>query len=105
MKLARLAVQAAVAVPGVAAPHRSPMHRTADSATTAEGVLVVAQSGERYSVSLHLVARPVPLEALGRLVRSEVEVQVAQAGLADALGTLTVRFEDIAEATATEAGS
>jgi hypothetical protein len=66
---------------------------TADpSAGPLRGVSVIAQSDGRYAVDLRLVARVVPLVALGEEVRRRVRASAGRGGLADRLGTVNVEF-------------
>jgi hypothetical protein len=46
---------------------------------------------------LHLVARAVPLHPLASAIRARIERAAARAGLEDALGSIDIVFEDIAE--------
>ena len=59
---------------------------------------MLAGEGGRYDVDLHLVARLVPLPHLAERVRSRVTKAVQRAGLAERLGPVSIRFEDLAVA-------
>ncbi len=99
MELAALALEAALSTPGVIAGHSGPNASavTACPSGLLRGVVVAAVAGGRYTVDLHLVARPVPLHPLGDAVRARIERRSQRAGLADLLGTVTVSFEDVVE--------
>ena len=96
VRLARLALDAALTEPGVAGPHESLLHFTLDGARRLPGVVCVAERDGRYAVSLHLVARPVPLLPLMEAVQQRVRESAAVAGLGAVLGTVSVRVEDVA---------
>ena len=69
------------------------VHVTADPpAGPLRGVSVIAQADGRYAVDLRLVARMVPLVALGEEVRRRVQASAGRGGLADRLGTVNVEF-------------
>lgn len=95
VRLARLALDAAQAVPDVLGTEAG-LHGvrvTADpSAGLLRGVSVTAQADGRYTVDLSLVARMVPLVALGEEVRRRVQASARRDGLADQLGTVNVEF-------------
>lgn len=97
--LARIAIGSALKVDGVAEPHLPPVGRrsTRSGGVRVDGVTVTASPGGGYDVALHLVARVVPLQALGERVRSRVEGAARRAGLAERLGPVSVRFEDLVE--------
>lgn len=97
--LARLAIESALKVDGVADPHLPPVggHSTRGAGVHVEGVTVNASPGGIYDVGLHLVARVVPLPALAERVRDRVEGAARRAGLAERLGPISVRFEDLVE--------
>jgi hypothetical protein len=93
--LARLALDAALAVPDVLGAEAGVhgVHVTADPpAGLLRGVSVIAQADGRYAVDLRLVARVVPLVALGEEVRRRVQARAGRGGLADRLGTVNVEF-------------
>jgi hypothetical protein len=98
VRVARVALAAALEVDGVAAAHVPALGppSTQSSGGRVEGVTAVAGEGGRYEVGLHLVARPVPLHPLGERVRRRVVGAVARAGLAERLGPVSVFFEDLA---------
>ena len=94
-RLARLALDAALAVPDVLGAEAGVhgVHVTADPpAGLLRGVSVIAQADGRYAVDLRLVARIVPLVALGEAVRRRVHASARRGGLADRLGTVNVEF-------------
>lgn len=95
VRLARLALDAALAVPDVIGAEAGVhgVHVTADPpAGLLRGVSVIAQADGRYAVDLRLVARMVPLVALGEEVRRRVQASAGRGGLADRLGTVNVEF-------------
>lgn len=98
--LARLALDAALAVPDVVAGDAG-MHGlrvTADPrAGLLRGVSVTAERDGRYAVDLRLVARLAPLVALGEAVRRRVQDSARRQGFADQLGGVNVEFARIAE--------
>lgn len=97
-QLARLALDAAAAVPGVvgvdAGPHG--LWVTADPPTgVLVGVSVVAQADGCYAVDLCLVAGIVPLLELGNDVRRSVQARAGREGVADQVGSVNVQFERV----------
>lgn len=95
--LARAALGAALAVPGVAGPTagRAGLHVTADRSERLAGVTAAADAGGRFSVDLYLVARLVPLAPLVEAVRRRVADAAMAAGLGDALGAVNVTIADV----------
>jgi len=95
LDLARLALGAALAVPEVLGAEAG-VHATRVTADPPAGLLhgvsVIAQADGRYAVDLCLVARIVPLLALGEAVRRQVQESARRGGLADQLGTVNVEF-------------
>jgi len=95
VRLARLALGAALAVPDVIGAEAGVhgVRVTADPPVgLVRGVSVIAQAAGRYAVDLRLVARIVPLVALGQEVRRRVQASAGRDGLADRLGTVNVEF-------------
>jgi hypothetical protein len=95
LRLARLALESALVVPDVLGAEAGVhgVHVTADpSVGRLRGVSVIAQADGRYAVDLRLVARMVPLVALGEEVRRRVRASAGREGLADRLGTINVEF-------------
>lgn len=97
VQLARVALDAALAVDGVLAPDAGPggHHVTVSGATILRGVGVAAEPQGRYSVDLGLSVRLVPLPALAEAVRERVTRAVRLAGLSEVLGTTNVAFHDL----------
>ncbi len=96
-RLARVALEAALAVPGVVrgeAGGGAP-RVTVDPAGRLVGVAATAQRDGRYAVDLRLIADVVPLLPLADGVRARVQRAAAQAGLAGALGRVDVEFADL----------
>lgn len=99
--MARVALDAAVSLDGVAGGDAGRFRRwvTFDRDETLAGVLAVERSDGRFDVELHLVADwPVPpLAALAEKIDKKVTRAASAAGLADALGPLSIAFEDVRE--------
>ena len=95
VRLARLALEAALAVPNVVAAEAG-LHGMRVIADPAGGVLrgvsVTADGGGRYAVDLCLVACLAPLVPLGEEVRRRVQASAQRNGLADQLSTVSVEF-------------
>src|SRR5450755_525623 len=95
VRLARLALEAALAVPNVVAAEAG-LHGMRVITDPAEGVLrgvsVTADGGGRYAVDLCLVACLAPLVPLGEEVRRRVQAGAQRNGLADQLSTVSVEF-------------
>jgi hypothetical protein len=95
VRLARLALEAALAAPNVVAAEAGlhGMRVTADPARgVLRGVSVTAEGCGRYAVDLCLVACVAPLVALGEEVRRRVQASAHRNGLADQLSTVSVEF-------------
>jgi hypothetical protein len=95
VRVARAALQAALAMPGVlgsdSGPSRGRVTADPDSGPLI-GVLVTAQSDGRYAVDLSLVADMVPLPALAEEVRARVRKRVDGEQLGDVLGAVNMEF-------------
>ena len=95
VRLARLALEAALAVPNVVAAEAG-LHGMRVIADPPGGVLrgvsVTADGGGRYAVDLCLVACLAPLVPLGEEVRRRVQAGAQRNGLADQLSTVSVEF-------------
>lgn len=95
VRVARAALQAALATPGVlgsdSGPSRGRVTADPDSGPLI-GVLVTAQSDGRYAADLSLVADMVPLPALAEEVRARVRRRVDDDELGDVLGVVNVEF-------------
>jgi hypothetical protein len=95
VRLARLALEAALAAPNVVGAEAGlgGMRVIADPAGgVLRGVSVTADGGGRYAVDLCLVACVVPLVALGEEVRRRVQASAQRHGLEDQLSTVGVEF-------------
>jgi hypothetical protein len=95
VRLARLALEAALAAPNVVAAEAGlgGMRVIADPAGgVLRGVSVTADGGGRYAVDLCLVACVVPLVALGEEVCRRVQASAQRHGLEDQLSTVAVEF-------------
>ncbi len=98
VQLAELAVEAALSVPGVSAMEADPqgVHKTPAPGGELKGVGAAVTADGRYEIGLHLQAELVPLHPLGDRVRQAVQRAASGAGLGEALGRVTVSFEDLA---------
>ena len=95
MRLARVALQAALGVPDVVAadPGLDGVRVSSDPVGgVLRGVSVTADGGGRYAVDLRLVACVAPLVPLGEEVRRRVQADAQRSGLADQLSTVSVEF-------------
>ena len=95
VELARVALEAALALPDVveadAGPHG--VRVTADRVRgVLRGVSVTADGEGRYAVDLRLVAVMVPLVPLAEEIRRRVRMRAARAGLDEQLGAVNVEF-------------
>ena len=107
-RLARVALEAATALPEVAAGVRGRQRvwATADAGEILEGVVATARSDARFDVELHLVAQwPFgSLFALADQVRARVRRAAARSDLDGILGEITLSFEDVDDATNRDLG-
>ncbi len=98
-RLARVALQAAIALPQITVGVRGAQRvwATVDAGEILEGVVATARPDARFDVELHLVAQwPFgSLFALADQVRTRVQRAAARAGLGGILGQVTVAFEDV----------
>ncbi|MGI8749751.1 MAG: hypothetical protein ACR2J6_04250 [Thermoleophilaceae bacterium] len=99
MRLATLALSAALGVAGVVCGHDGGDGRyaTAVPGLVLPGVVVAAQRAGRYTVDLYLTASLVPLRPLGDRVREAVSERARSGGLEAALGPVSVRFLSVEE--------
>jgi hypothetical protein len=98
VRLARVALQAALSVPGVVRGDSGRMHVHATPVGDSErldGVMCAALAEGGYEVALRLVAQPVPLQPLARRIGERVERSAGVAGLGAALRSVSVHFADI----------
>ena len=95
--LARLALDAALGVPGVVSADagRFGTRVTADREERLFGVLATALADGGYAVELYLVSEAVPLHPLADRIRERVERAAASAGLAAALRYVDIAIEDV----------
>ena len=98
-RLARLALDAALAVDGVVAGDAGPrgMHVTGQPPHVLRGVRAVAEPDGRYAIDLGLRARITPLEPLAERVRERIAAEAGRAGLAARLGEISVMFHDVVD--------
>ncbi len=98
MELARVALEAAVGVDGVAAGNPGPggQYVTSYAGARLAGVVAAAQGGGRFSVDLFLTAELVPLCELGETLPAVVSDAATAAGLGERLGSVSVSFLDVA---------
>jgi len=96
--IARLALDAALALDGVAGPEAGPgrVWTTPAGSERLDGVVVTAVPGGRYGVTLHLVCELVPLHPLADRIRERLARAVTATGLEEALGPVDIAFEDVA---------
>ena len=108
-RLARVALEAATALPEVAAGVRGRQRvwATADAGEILDGVVATARPDRRFDVELHLVAAwPFgSLFALADQVRARVRRAAARVELDGILGSITVGFEDVHDTTGPRKGS
>ena len=99
VRLARAALEACLALDGVAEGHpgRTRMRFTMSGTERMVGVVAAPGPDGRFDLGLHLVAHPVPLHPLAGDIRRSVSAAAAAEGLRDLLGTVDVTFEDLAE--------
>ncbi len=97
-RLARLARDAALRVPGVAGTDTGPMGLfvTVGGGERLEGVVCAATRDGGYDVSLRLVCELVPLLALGEQVKTAVQRTASIGGIA--LASVSVNVAALAEA-------
>src|SRR5205807_571815 len=102
-RLARVALEAATALPEVAAGVRGRQRvwATADAGEILEGVVATARPDARFDVELHLVAQwPFgSLFGLADQVRTRVRRAAGRVNLDGILGPITVGFEDVDDRT------
>ena len=107
-RLARVALEAATALPEVAAGVRGRQRvwATADAGETLDGVVATARRDGRFDVELHLVAQwPFgSLFGLADQVRTRVRRAAGRVNLDGVLGSITVGFEDVDDRTSRDVG-
>ena len=96
VRLGRLALEAALAVPGVVRGHggRMGLAFTNDGGERLEGVVATVLPDGSVGLELHLEAELVPLPALAEAVRAAV---LRAVGTSDPVGPVAIRFEDVVE--------
>lgn len=101
VRLARLALETALATDGVAAgdPGRLQRWQTEHRGEMLPGVVATAREDARFDVELHLVASwpPPPLHEVAGSIRRGVAEAALAAGLDDALGEQMISFRDVLE--------
>ena len=100
-RLARVARDAAMAVPGVVGADAGPRGWcvTEDqTGTLLRGVSVIAQPDGRYAVDLCLVAEIVSLLTLAEEVRARLQARAARESLISQLGSVSVHFARVLSA-------
>jgi hypothetical protein len=97
VRLARAALAAALATPGVAGGRSGPsgLRTTGDVPAPLTGIAVTAAPGGTYEIVLCLASELVPLEALADRVRARVAQAAAVVGLADLVRSVDVEFVDV----------
>jgi len=105
-RLARVALQAATAMPQVVVGVRGPRGAwvSVDAGEILEGVVVTARRDGRFDIELHVVVRwpSGSLLTLADQVRATVKRAAGRAQLDGVLGQVTVAFEDVREASSEE---
>ena len=98
VRLARLALDAALATDGVDGGTDGPVRMwvTVEQGQRYPGVTATVTPDGTHDVALHLVVDPVPLHPLADAIRTRAASDVAAAGLAEALGSIDIAFEDLA---------
>jgi hypothetical protein len=100
-KVARLARDAARSLDEVAgATSGGGRWATPDRDGAVEGAIAVARPDGRFDVELHLVARLVPLHALGERIRERIDRDARRAGIVELLGPVDIVFENVEPAPA-----
>lgn len=99
MQLARLALDAALATPGVVSGSEGPLRSwvTLENGQRLPGVVAAEQADGLVGVTLHLVVEPVPLHPLADGLRSRIEAGAAAGPLAGRLGPVDIAFEDLGQ--------
>lgn len=100
VRVASAALEAALAVPGVAGADAGPLgaHVTGvGGGERLEGVICAATEGGGYALSLRLICEAVPLHPLADEIREAVEASAADAGASRAPETVSIAFVDLAE--------
>jgi hypothetical protein len=97
VELVRLALMHALAVDDVLRADAGPLGTrvTLDGSERLAGVTAAALADGRYSLTLHLVVRIVPLLPLADRIRARIERGASRAGLEQALGPIDIVFEDV----------
>ncbi len=98
VRLARMALRAALLLPGVVEGDSGPLglHVTgAGNGQRLDGVTAAAVGEEGYDLSLRLIARPVDLHALAERIRQGVGVMAESEGLGTSLLSIDVFFSDL----------
>ncbi len=105
-RLARVALQAATAMPQVVVGVRGPrgVWVSVDAGEILEGVVVTARRDGRFDIELHVAVRwpSGSLLTLADQVRAGVKRAAGRAQLDGVLGQVTVAFEDVREASSEE---
>lgn len=100
VRLASAALEATLAVPGVAGADAGPLgvHLTgAGGGERLEGVICAATEGGGYVLSLRLICEAVPLRPLADEIRAAVQASPANGGASGALESVSIAFVDLAE--------
>lgn len=100
VRLARLALDAALALPEVADGSSGPAGSTVtgDRGEVLRGVSASAAGGGRYDLTVRLTVNPTPapLHALAERLRDSIAQAARRAGLGTPLGRIDVHFADVA---------
>lgn len=98
IRLARVALAAALSVPGVARADGGPLalHRTpVGNSAPLVGVICAAAADGGYAVALRLIAGLVPLPALADRITERVSRAAGNSGLARDLQSVSIHFAGI----------
>lgn len=97
VRLARVVLDAVLAVPDVLAVDSGPrgQHATASAGGVVRGVLVVAAGGGTYTVDVGVRARMVALPPLADAIRERIRRSAQIAGDDARLGAIGVTFHDV----------
>lgn len=99
VRLARLALDSALAEAGVAGPDAGPLglRVTQGGEERVPGITAAVTPDGRYELSIHLIGRLGPLQPLAESIRTATQEAARGAGLGERLGPVNIRWEDVAE--------
>ena len=99
VRLARLALDSALAEAGVAGPDAGPLglRMTQGGGERVPGITAAITPDGRYELSMHLIGRLEPLRPLSESIRTATLAAARGAGLGERLGPVNIRWEAVAE--------